>query len=190
MAAELAEDQDRNVDSMTYLGLLIAGFVGMLVFWILAWWLWAATAARGAAPADAAKRTWHDNPSPKAPPAPSPPASAISMQFHRLQSGPLAMLMRHRQGERADENRVRRNCMFVDTVEPDVGPVRIPEGRSDEDGEMERRATGIFFAQADSPTPRDHPTAQDLATQPYRRARPHAPPAVGEARPPVSRRPS
>jgi hypothetical protein len=106
---------------MSYLGLLITGFVGMLVLWSLALWLWTATATRGTAPT--------------------------------------------------------------------VASVQIPERRSGEAGDHERRATEASFAQADLPKPRDSSATKDLATQPYKRARSHVPQAAGD-RPSVSRRPS
>jgi hypothetical protein len=122
---------------MSYLGLLIAGFVGMLVFWLLALLLWRTTAARGEAPA--------------APP-PAPRTNAIPMQFRRLQSGAMSLLDRQRPAHVLVEHRTRRNCMIVDTVE-----------------------------EADSPRPRDAHAGQDLATQPYKRARHRMPRAAGES---------
>src|SRR5689334_9255287 len=50
----------------------------------------------------------------------------------------------------------------------------LPTRSKSEDEEIDRRATGIFVAQEDSPRPRTARENQDIATQPYKRAR-HGP---------------
>jgi hypothetical protein len=156
---------------MNYLGLLISGFAGMLVFWTLALLVWTAYAMKAGS---------HKQPRAEAPPPPPEHPGAIPMHFRRLQSGAVALLARRRGPYSDVESRVRRNCMFVDTGEAAVAPTPIPEVQSDDEGEIERRATGIFFVQADSPRPRDAQAGQEAATLPYKRARHHAPQAAGE----------
>lgn len=78
---------------------------------------------------------------------------------------------------------------FWTTAARGAGPADGTEGsrnnapttiESDDEQEIERRATGIFSVQADSPRPRDTHAAQELTTQPYTRARHRRPPAIGE----------
>ena len=139
---------------MTSLVLTIAGLAGMSLFWILALLVWRIAPPPAATSNQELAATWREEPTYVEP---------LPTRTNWMASPPRPL-------DDGLERRSRRNCMFVDAVD---------NGKS-EDEEIDRHATGIFVAHEDSPRPRTAREGQDLATRPFKRARPRLPQAAGE----------